>query len=56
MRAPSVWIRLVSAFVPGDIRSEWVEEWDGELASNGGSMTHAWGALADAWYLRTEIH
>ena len=36
MRAPSVWIRLVSAFVPGDIRSEWVEEWDGELASNGG--------------------
>ncbi len=54
MRAPSVWIRLVSAFVPRDIRSEWVEEWDGELAANGGSMTHAWGALADAWYLRTE--
>ena len=54
MSAPSVWIRLVSSFVPGDRRSEWVEEWDAELAASGGSMTHAWGALADAWYLRTE--
>ena len=54
MDAPSVWIHLVSALVPGDIRSEWVEEWDGELAAHGGSMKHAWGAVADAWYLRTE--
>ena len=54
MKAPPVWIRLVSALVPRDDRDQWVEEWDGELAANGGSMTHAWGALADAWYLRTE--
>ena len=54
MKAPSLWILLVSALVPGDIRSEWVEEWHGELAANGRSMTHAWGAVANAWYLRTE--
>lgn len=54
MRAPSMWIRLVSALVPRDVRDEWVEEWNGELAASGGSMKHAWGALADAWYLRTE--
>lgn len=54
MQASSIWIRLVSALVPGDVRRQWIEEWVGELAANGGSMTHAWGALSDAWYLRTE--
>ncbi len=45
---------MVSVLVPGIVRRDWVEEWDAELAAGGGTMTHAWGALADAWYLRTE--
>jgi len=54
MRATNRWIRLVSHLVPGVVREDWVEEWDGELAVTGGTMRQAWGALADAWYLRTE--
>lgn len=54
MRTVKLWVHLVSVFVPGDVRADWVEEWNGELASRGGSMTHAWGAVADAWYLRTD--
>jgi len=49
-----VWVRLVSWLVPRSERADWAEEWLAELAANGGTMTHAWGALADAWYLRTE--
>ena len=26
MHAPSAWVRLVSALVPGDVRDEWVED------------------------------
>lgn len=54
MRASRVWVRAVSGLVPGQFRADWIEEWDGELAASDGSMRHAWGALADAWYLRTE--
>ncbi|MEJ2205245.1 MAG: ABC transporter permease [Gemmatimonadota bacterium] len=49
-----LWVRIVSVLVPGDRKGEWIEEWDGELASRGGSMRYAWGSLGDAWYLRTE--
>ena len=54
MNAARLWVRLVSVLVPGPEREEWVEEWDGELASHGWRMTHAWGALPDAWYLTME--
>ena len=54
MKAPELWVRVVSVLVPGIVRRDWVEEWDAELAAGGGRMAHAWGALADAWYLRTE--
>jgi predicted permease len=49
-----LWIRVVSILVPGREREEWVEEWLGELAASPGSMRQAWGALPDAWYLRTD--
>ena len=48
------WVRLASVLVPAQERSDWTEEWLAELAANDGTMSHAWGALADAWYLRTE--
>jgi predicted permease len=48
------WVRAVSILVPRDEREEWVEEWDGELMASSGSARHAWGAMADAWYLRTQ--
>jgi predicted permease len=54
MRLSSLWIRFLSVLVPSDDRRDWTEEWQAELAAIGGSMTHAWGALADAWYLRTD--
>ena len=54
MSPASLWVRFVSGLVPADVRAEWVEEWNAELVSRHGSMTYAWGALADAWYLRTE--
>ena len=54
MRPTSLWIGLVSVLVPADLRSDWVEEWTAELAARHGTMKHALGALADAWYLRTE--
>jgi predicted permease len=54
VRAAGLWIRITSILVPGWDRPEWIEEWDAELTVHGGAMTHAWGALADAWYLRTE--
>ncbi|MHB1193886.1 MAG: ABC transporter permease [Longimicrobiales bacterium] len=54
MDAPRLWVRLLSGLVPGPEREEWVEEWDGELAAHGGTMAQAWGALPDAWCLRTE--
>ena len=49
-----LWLGLVSVLVPGSEREEWMEEWDGELATRAGSMSTAWGALPDAWTLRTE--
>lgn len=49
-----VWIRLISFVVPRDDRGMWIEEWEGELAATVGSERHAFGALLDAWYLRTE--
>jgi hypothetical protein len=49
----TVWIWLVGRLVPADERRDWVEEWRGELATRGGSMTHAWGALSDGRMLRT---
>ncbi len=48
------WIRLVSQLVPHDERAEWVREWRAELTVSGQGMAHAWGAVSDAWYLRTE--
>ncbi len=54
MRVGRRWIRLVSLLVPSDEREEWTEQWRGELAASGGHFGHAHGALADAWYLRTE--
>ncbi len=54
MNFPTFWVRAVSVLVPGIVRGDWIEEWDAELAASGGTMTHAWGALADALYLRTE--
>jgi predicted permease len=54
MRPSSRWVRLTSVLVPTDLRAEWIEEWEAELTARGGSMTYAWGAIADAWYLRTE--
>jgi hypothetical protein len=54
MKASRLWIRIVSALVPGYDRREWREEWDAELSANGRRMSNAWGALPDAWYLRTE--
>lgn len=54
MGFPGIWVRIASILVPCEDRREWIEEWDAELAVNGGRMTHAWGALSDAWYLRTE--
>ncbi|MDH3224286.1 MAG: ABC transporter permease, partial [Gemmatimonadota bacterium] len=53
-RTAFLWVRLVSRIVPRHVRREWLEEWSGELAAKGGSMVPAWGAWADAWYLRTE--
>jgi hypothetical protein len=52
--AARFWIRVVSILVPGGEREEWVEEWWGELAASPGGMRQAWGALPDAWYLRTD--
>ncbi len=49
-----LWLRIVSMLVPGARRSEWVEEWAGELASRPHSTADAWGALPDAWTLRRE--
>jgi putative ABC transport system permease protein len=54
MPRPPRWIRIVSPLVPKDLRDDWREEWQAELATYRGSRKHAWGALADAWYLRTE--
>ena len=54
MRLTRVWIRLTSVLVPGYDRRDWIEEWDAEMAAHDGTMTHVWGAIADAWYLRTE--
>ena len=48
------WVLLVAPFVPADVRDDWVEEWLAELKVSRTPMRHAWGALADAWYLRTE--
>ena len=49
-----LWVRLVSVLVPGREREEWVEEWIAELTATRSGATHAWGALPDAWTLRTD--
>ena len=54
MDGPRFWVRIVSILVPREDREGWIEEWHGELAAWGGSMRHAKGCVADAWYLRTE--
>ncbi len=54
MKLPTLWIRTISVLVPGIVRRDWTEEWNAELAVGGGAMNHAWGALPDALYLRTE--
>lgn len=54
MDGRDLWIRLVSLLVPRDERREWIQEWQAELTMAGNGMTHAWGAVSDAWYLRTE--
>jgi len=54
MNSPRLWLRLLSVLVPGDVREQWMEEWTAEVAANGNSTHHVWGALPDAWYLRTD--
>ena len=54
MSVARLWVRLASVLVPAPDRADWTEEWLAELAVANGTMTHAWGALVDAWYLRTE--
>ncbi len=54
MNFARLWIRLASVVVPADERSDWTEEWLAELTAHNGTMSQAWGALSDAWYLRTE--
>ncbi|MGD2067288.1 MAG: ABC transporter permease [Gemmatimonadota bacterium] len=51
---PRLWLSLVAFVVPADRRREWRREWRAELAARRGGMAEAWGALPDAWYLRTE--
>ena len=54
MKFARLWVRLASLLVPVRERADWTEEWMAELTVNDGTMSHAWGALTDAWYLRTE--
>ena len=54
MNLARLWVRLASVLVPAGERADWTEEWLAELTAHDGTMSHAWGALADAWYLRTE--
>lgn len=54
MSVAHAWVRFVSVLVPKSERADWLEQWEGELTASGGSMRHAIGAMADAWYLRTE--
>lgn len=49
-----LWVWMVSPLVPSEDRVAWREEWLGELDATGGSMRQAWGALPDAWFLRTD--
>lgn len=49
-----LWIRLVSVLVPSADRRQWIEEWDAELTIAPRAKRDAWGALPDAWYLRTD--
>ncbi len=53
-RLASRWLRMVSLVVPEDERAEWTEEWEAELWASGCRLQDAWGALPDAWFLRTE--
>lgn len=55
--AAGVIVRIASWLVPREQRAEWCEEWNAELqarADESGSRRtgRAWGAWADAWYLR----
>jgi len=54
MKPENFWIRLVSPLVPRDQRRDWIREWDAELVVSGYPMSHALGALPDAWVLRTD--
>lgn len=64
-RAASVFVRFASLFVPADRRSDWLDEWRGELAALQaaraagtwglpGSIEFAAGALPHAMWMRME--
>ena len=36
MALPHFWIRATSVLVPRSDRTDWIEEWDAELAATGG--------------------
>jgi putative ABC transport system permease protein len=50
-------VRLASHLVPARLRADWQREWEGELAASAGDqrvplVRHAWGAFADAFWIR----
>ena len=54
MKPADLWIRLISPLVPRGRRRDWIKEWDAELVVSGYPMSHALGALPDAWVMRTD--
>ena len=49
-----VWIRMASILVPWDERSDWAEEWSGEVAACGWRWGYVSGMVLDAWHLRKD--
>jgi putative ABC transport system permease protein len=50
-------VRLASRLVPARLRADWRREWEGELVASAGDqrvplVRHAWGAFADAFWIR----
>lgn len=50
-------VRIASQLVPARLRADWQREWEGELAAGADDqqaplVRHAWGAFADAFWIR----